>query len=300
MRLNSKGFPLLSKDRTRNKILYRSSMLNIKYFIYNKGVNSSIFLISDPNGYFDEMVIKICNYAIDDSKHENRVKRFEREIKALQIADSKGCKNVIKIINRGTIEIGNKYFSYYVMEKADYTLKNLIEKNRLDISEKIRICIQLLNGLNELHNLKIYHRDLKPENILFVDSEWKICDLGLMDYANEDYLPKNIDDVGEKIGPFGWLSPEAMNKFFTEGKNLEYSFDCNIDYKSDVYQMGKLFWYIFQANLPEGLIDKNDFLINDDEIFVIISNMLQHNKDRRPELTAVQTQFEPIRKRLVA
>lgn len=64
--------------------------------------------------------------------------------------------------------------------------------------------------------------------------------------------------------------------------------------------MGKLFWYIFQANLPEGLIDKNDFLINDDEIFVIISNMLQYNKDRRPELTAVQTQFEPIRKRLVA
>jgi len=302
VRLNRKAYPILSngKDRIKNVISFKGSILNIKHFIENKGVNSSIFLITDQNKFFNDMIIKICNYAFDDSSQVKRVKRFEREISALKYANSKGCKNVIKIFHDEFIEIEGKKFQYYIMEKADYTLTHLIENKRLDISEKIRICVQLLNALKELHNLKIYHRDLKPDNILFFDNELKICDLGLMDCANEDFTLNSIDEVGEKIGPFGWLSPEAMNKFFTEGKELEFTFDCNIDDKSDIYQLGKLFWYIFQANLPEGIIDQRDFLINDNEIFSIISSMLYHNKIRRLALTSIQEQFIPIQKRFIA
>ncbi|AFN74353.1 serine/threonine protein kinase [Melioribacter roseus P3M-2] len=302
MRLNKKNNPILSSGRYRHKnvINFQGSRLTIRHYIENNRINSSIFLVTDPNKYYEDMIIKICNYNIDDALHQNRVLRFTREIDALKIADSNGCKNVIKIFHDDFIEIEKKKFQYYLMEKADYTLKNLIEDNRLDISEKVRICIQILNGLKELHNLKIYHRDLKPENILFINNELKICDLGLIDSANEDLLLDNIDEVGEKIGPFGWLSPEAMNKFFTEGKNLEFNFDCNIDYKSDVYQLGKIFWYIFQANLPEGIISLDDFLVKDNEIYSIITSMLQHNKNKRAEISEIETKFEPIRKKLVA
>lgn len=300
MRLNKRGFPILSINRAENIIKYRSSRLNIKHFKDNRGVNSSIFLIHDPNKYFNNNIIKICNYEIGNSYNEKRVKRFEREIEALKKAKSNGCKNVIKIFHNDFIEIQEKKFPYYLMEKADYTLTDLVETQKLDISEKTRICIQILNGLKELHDLKMYHRDLKPDNILYIENEWKICDLGLIDFANADYLLQSIDEVGEKIGPFGWLSPEAMNKFFTEGKNLELDYDCIIDSKSDVYQLGKLFWYIFQANIPEGLLEGEDFIVGDGEIYEIIKNMLQHKKIRRPGLIKIQEQFEPVRKRLVA
>lgn len=302
MRLNKKAFPILSLDRSRNTINYKSSRLTIKYFKENRRVNSSIYLINDPNNYFDKSIMKICNFYVGSSYYKNRVARFEREIKALKLAKKSGCKNVVEIFHDDSIEIQGKHFRYYLMEKADYTLTELIETEKLDISEKTKICIQIMNGLHELHQLKIYHRDLKSDNILYVDNQWKICDLGLIDFVNEDYNFENIDKEAEKIGPFGWFSPEAMNKFFTEGddRKLEFNYDCTIDNKSDVFQLGKLFWFIYQANIPIGQIEEVDFKINDKELFNIIKKMLQHKKERRPNLSILEKELEPIRKRLVA
>jgi serine/threonine protein kinase len=71
--------------------------------------------------------------------------------------------------------------------------------------------------------LGYYHRDLKPDNILISDNTWKIGDLGLVSRRNNEF---NLDKVAALIGPRGWYSPEALNKYLTEDKNLEFSYDC--------------------------------------------------------------------------
>jgi len=305
MELNRKKFPDISINNSFNKLKYKGVNLRVTRYIENYGVNSSIFLLIDENNYYPERIIKICNFYENKSKIHKRVERFNREIRALEIAKEKKCNHVIEIVEDGIghLDIEGKKFKYYIMEKGDYTLTQYIEKTPLDISKKIRICNQILSGVNELHKENIYHRDLKPDNILFVLGEWKICDLGLINSAKDDFIFDDMDERGEKIGPFGWLSPEAMNKFFTEKdsrENLEFNFDCEIDFKSDVFQLGKLFWFIFQSNIPVGQLDKSDFKPNNDEIFLIIKDMLHYNKLRRPNINTIESKLTPIKEKFIA
>lgn len=305
MYITTRGFPDISIDKSLNNIEYKGIKLRIVRYKENYGINSSIFSLIDESNYYPERILKICNFHENDLKRRKRVDRFNREIRALQIAKEKNCNHVIEIVEDGIgyLDIKGRKFPYYVMEKGVYTLTEYIENNILDISEKIRICNQILLGVNELHIENIYHRDLKSDNILFVEGHWKVCDLGLINSSNDDLSFDDIDERGEKIGPFGWLSPEAMNKFFTEGdkqENLEYKFNCDIDFKSDIFQLGKLFWYIFQSNIPVGQLEKSDFKPNNDDIFYIIKDMLQYDKLRRPNINDIESKLLPIKEKFVA
>lgn len=265
-----------------------------------KGINSSVFYLIDEQNEFSKRVIKFCNYSIEENSI--RFQRFAREIDALIDAKANKCKHVIDIYEDfvGQKKIGKYNYKFYVMESAEMSLSDYLKNNTLDISEKFKMCVELVESMKELSNIGIYHRDLKPDNILIIKNNWKICDLGLIDRAAEDF--SNLDKKGEKIGPFGWMSPEAMNKFFCEeDENLSKTFDCTIDNESDIFQIGKIFWYIFQQNLPEGQIISDDFIL-DNKItgfFDIIVGMLQHNKSRRLKLEELENRINPIRKELV-
>ncbi len=180
------------------------------------------------------------------------------------------------------------------MEKADNDLATYLEENRFEFTsnQKLTFCVNILNGIKQLHSAGIYHRDIKHDNILVVNGEFKIGDLGLVRFRNNDY---GADWVNEKIGPIGWLSPEATNKMLTNKKDLLYQYDCDIDEVSDIFQLGKLFWYVFQGNLPIGQLLLNDFEIGENDIYQIIFSMLQYKKVRRPSIENLETLLAPLK-----
>ncbi len=287
----------LSPKMHRNTIRYDNvdyvlSPLS-KGFDRSKGGNSNVFKLSDPQSG-EVLIVKFSKYDVNSPTQPinniKRIARFEREIEALKIATEFSFQNVIKYYFNDYHEIGNRKFHYYVMEKADYDLTNYLEANDISEQQRFLLCIQILNGIKELHSKDIYHRDIKPDNILFVNKFWKIGDLGLVANRNSDF---EIKEVGERIGPIGWLSPEAANKYLNEGegKGNKFGFDCNIDAYSDIFQLGKLFWYIFQGNIPIGQIKKSDFRLKDKEIFEILYTMLNHSKTR-PTLEEVESGFQ--------
>ncbi|WP_290664089.1 protein kinase [Ignavibacterium sp.] len=287
----------LSKNRRNNIITINDNQFELTrlYPDYqeSKGAHSNLFTIRDVNDVVEERVIKFCKSPLEwrqtNEFHDRRLKRFEREIEALKKCD--GSTNVVKYFEKGKQQISDMNFLYYVMEKADSDLKNFIMDNSLDIQYKVQLCQKLLNGLYELHKKGIYHRDIKPDNILFVNEEWKIGDLGLVQFRDDDV---SIDLENEFIGPRGWVSPEAMNKFLTYKKDIEFSFDCDIDDKSDIYQLGNLFWFIFQCNTPLGKIRRNDFKIRDEQIYAHLIWMINHDKNRRPQLVDLIQSFSTI------
>lgn len=287
----------LSRNRRENIININSNEYEVKRlhpdYTENKGAHSNIFTLRDVNDDTEERVIKFCKspieYAKSNNFHERRLKRFKREIEALKRCS--GSKNVIKIFENGKQKIAENSFQYYVMEKAGSDLKNFIIDTPLDIQSKVQLCQKILNGLIELHQKGIYHRDIKPDNILLVEDEWKIGDLGLVRFREED---TSIDLENEFIGPRGWISPETMNKFLTYNKSTEFLFDCIIDDKSDIYQLGNLFWFIFQCNAPVGRIRRNDFKINDEQIYSHLIWMTNHDKSRRPNLEDLINSLKPV------
>lgn len=259
----------------------------------NKGGNSIILkLYETQNLTFDDyspqydipdLILKI------NKKNEKRIldkgsRRFQNEIMALRKCREQTFENIIRVYDSGHAIIDRKSYQYYTMEYADMDLKNFIESkhNELTIDTKVNLCISLARGLNELNSLNVYHRDLKPDNIFIAENgQWKIGDLGLIAGDGTREYINNLDEVNEFVGPRGWISPEAMNKYLTEEKGFYNLFDCNIDHQSDIYQLGKIFWYIFQHNSPLGYLTINDFLIKDQRLFYLIRSMLCHSKRSR-------------------
>lgn len=289
----------LNKDKGGKIIEYKNFIENggTKYYLkdlrenfkFSKGGNSNVFTLytkSDKTEY----AIKISNYSKPDRSSSQDVKkrygRFIEEINVLYDLKSKGKENIVNIVFDGVVKISGKHFPFYVMEKADTDLKDYIfGKTEIDNQEKVKFCVNVYDAVRQLHEEGYYHRDIKPDNILLFfepgsdknKAVWKIGDLGLIAHREKDY-----DDLGEKIGPFGWLSPEAANKFLTEKANL--GFDCKIDDKSDIFQLGKLFWFIFQGNIPIGQLKSDDFipdLKGREFIFSMIQEMLIYSKSQR-------------------
>lgn len=287
----------LSKEEYKNTLLYDNVDYILKplneEFSKSKGGNSNVFLLINSQEE-TEYVIKFSKYNLKDKKivanYWDRIERFEREIEALNISKENDFEFVVKILFDGYYDIGNQNFRYFVMEKAESDLTDYLKSTELTIQQRFLICTEILTGIKELHSRYIYHRDIKPDNVLFINGTWKISDLGLIGHRDDDFKAK---EIGMKIGPANWMSPEAFNKMYNEGDGCTniHNFDCNLDDKSDIFQLGKLFWFIFQGNVPDGQLIRNDFKIEDDQVFEILLNMLSHSKTR-PSIEDIEIEFE--------
>ena len=307
---------LISNDISKNNITidgidYFAYYIN-PYFKKNKGANSYVFVLYQAQSFEDyenshpDLVIKISNkrdYKNSPSKYNNR---FYREIDVLKKCKERHISNVVNIHSFGQLTCKGKnkngdsitaYFPYYVMDYASCDLRTYLDNNQITYINRLDLCLQIAKGLEGLYNLGYYHRDLKPDNILIFDNTWKIGDLGLIEFRDEDSI---YDKKNEFIGPKGWLSPEAMNKYLYS-ELAEFEFDCKIDHQSDIFQLGKIFWYIIQGNVPIGCISRNDYLDKHDDVYNLLKFMLNHSKKKRPiTITKVITELERILKKLLS
>lgn len=296
----SKPYLNISNDLTKNHLQINSVDYFVSYLSAdnnsNKGGNSFVFKLFEAQNYDEDSepskVIKISRR----SEFYNKGKvnpsvynqRFRQEIEALYECKRQGVDNVVEIECDGNLicsvddtQHGKKVsFPFYVMEYAESDLKSFMEDegSSIDNASRIEICLQLAQALNQLYGMGYYHRDIKPDNIFLINGTWKIGDLGLIHMRNKP----SPDSEGELVGPRGWLSPEAMNKYLSE-KVDNKKFDCEIDHRSDMFQMAKVFWYILQGNAPIGNIRESDFLFHNSELYAVIRQMLNHSKKKRPE-----------------
>lgn len=252
--------------------------LILKLFIDNDGEKEDSHLVLKVSNVFDNWIPKKFNV-----KEANN--SFYREIDCLRKCKER-CSNFIipihywgHLVCKKKNEKGyysNVFFPFYMMDCADCDLKQFLENNEIDKKEKLSICYQIASGLEELHAIGCYHRDIKPDNILLFDKELRIGDLGLIRYRNED-----IQDAKGIIGPKGWISPEAMNKYLNEEKVFDNRINTLINEQSDIFQLGMVFWYIFQGNAPIGCIKRTDFFDENEMIFSLIKRMIYHSTEKR-------------------
>lgn len=159
-------------------------------------------------------------------------------------------------------------FIYIALELAEYTLRKVIEENKLvelDLSKE-EICQQAALGLKHLHELNIVHRDIKPENILISfprrpnnKRKVMISDFGLSKELSNFETCHSSSVMRYFDGTQGWMAPEIIQSKL-EGSNLAPS------RSADIFSLGCVFYYIiFDGKHPFGDVveqRQNNILIN--------------------------------------
>lgn len=179
------------------------------------------------------------NFALKLFKNEmirsnDDVRRIGREIQALKSVDH---PNVVKYVSDGTYTQGFDKYRYLVMEYAEgEPLRTFIEKQgRLTITLAQRISLQILEGLNAIHEAGLLHRDLKPDNIFITRTgEVRILDFGLVKLLDASTLTA----TGVPMGTYAYMAPEQL----IDSKN--------VDYRADLYSFGAILFNMVTGRIP--------------------------------------------------
>jgi len=151
---------------------------------------------------------------------------WEREVQLMQLLRH---PYVIQIID--AFEHEGLY--YLVMERADYSLRELIDhRGGLTADEVIETGRQLLSALHSIHLRQVVHRDLHVDNILMGRAYGryvvKVTDFGISKLVDEEESRKAYTDVGRSY----YVAPELVRFQYTT-------------IQSDIYQLGLVLYHAY-------------------------------------------------------
>jgi formylglycine-generating enzyme required for sulfatase activity len=149
------------------------------------------------NTSVQEVAVKVIPESSDDKLIE------------LQNARKLNHANLVQSYSVGEFNFMNTEMLYLVMELAQDSLENHIEKGSLSSGEVKNITTQVAQGLNYLHSQNKVHRDLKPGNILKVNQQYKLADFGLIRTLNSE---KSYTATVHTSGTILYMPPEAFKR----------------------------------------------------------------------------------------
>ncbi|HEY1192419.1 MAG TPA: serine/threonine-protein kinase, partial [Gemmata sp.] len=176
--------------------------------------------------------------------------RFQREARLLTQLDH---PNVVRAFQVG--EGGGIHFIAMEFLEGE-TLADVLERRKqLPWAETVRLMIQVLDGLQHLHERRMVHRDLKPANIMLTpepvkgapDTTWdstvKVVDIGLGRELFDDDVPEaqletQLTQEGSVLGTPDYLAPE-------QAKDARAA-----DIRADVYSLGCVMYQCLAGRTP--------------------------------------------------
>jgi serine/threonine protein kinase/tetratricopeptide (TPR) repeat protein len=156
----------------------------------------------------------------------------ERFIQEAQAASALDHPNICTIYEIDEAKGGRMYITMGFCDGE--SLRERIERGRLEIGEAVDIARQAAEGLARAHAKGIVHRDIKPANIMLaVEGRVKIVDFGLAKLAGQVKLTR----AGTTVGTVAYMSPEQARGEET-------------DHRSDIWSLGVVLYEMLSGELP--------------------------------------------------
>ncbi len=134
------------------------------------------------------------------------------QISELQLAAKLQHPHLISCFTPEQGEINGEIFLGLVMELADGSLVNYLEKeqqSKLGLGELTKLIQSLADALQFIHSQDIVHCDVKPENILRVGNQWKLGDFGISRLLQSG---RTTYTTNKPIGTFMYMPPECYDQ----------------------------------------------------------------------------------------
>ena len=183
-----------------------------------------------------QVAVKVIKAGMDSARV---VARFEAERQALALMDHPA---IAKVLEAGTTPEGRLYFAMEYVRGESIT--TYCDRQRLPVSERLELFIQLCDGVQHAHQKGIIHRDLKPSNVLVSITDDRpvprIIDFGIAKAVAQPLTDHSLfTELGTFIGTPEYMSPEQAEMT-----------PLDVDTRSDVYSLGLLLYELLVGTLP--------------------------------------------------
>lgn len=159
--------------------------------------------------------------------------------------------SVYRLENSFILQVGSKKQTYLAVTECicnkaenglDMTLTNYIKTHGvLNEISALKLCMQLCDGLRDIHRLGYIHKDLKPDNIM-VCSTQDVSGLPLL-----KIIDFGVSDISEKIEDTTLIKTHIEDAG-TEGYNPH---DKKITPRWDVYSIGCILNFMLTGHTPD-------------------------------------------------
>ncbi len=176
------------------------------------------------------VILKILNLEYPLKKD---IQRMQREYALIRSLDIPG------VIRAYDIKPVHNSYMLVLEDFGGQSLRTFIQNKPTDIKKFLKISVELLKAVGEIHEHGIIHKDLKPENILINPKNGKIQ---IIDFSISSAFSKEIPrpvTMGTIVGAMAYISPEQTG---WTGRVL--------DYRTDFYTLGLTFYEMIAGAHP--------------------------------------------------
>jgi serine/threonine-protein kinase len=195
------------------------------------GGMGSVWLAERNDGRFDRRVaIKFLNIALMGQGGEER---FRREGKIL---GRMSHPNIADLVDAGVSRAGQPYLVLEHIE-GDH-IDRYCDLQKLDVSARLRLFLDVLKAVAHAHTNLIVHRDLKPSNVLVrTDGQAKLLDFGIAKLLEGEAQSLTMESV------------RAMTPEYAAPEQLSGG---AVTTATDIYALGVLLYVLLTGHHPAG------------------------------------------------
>lgn len=172
------------------------------------------------------LVVKKLKDTFKDN--QSIVSRFKNEFHITH-ETLQGIPGIIEVYDLNLDELS------YTMEYCNSDLKAYILQSNLEKDQQIKLILEILNIMKQVHEHEVLHRDLSPKNIFMKNGHPVIADFG---------LGKAIDESGRTYV----TGDTSMNGTLEYCDPRQFQGLANADKQADIYSLGKIINFIMKKN----------------------------------------------------